>query len=107
MGAVSSGLSASHLKLTGVPDIRTGQPTISPDGLTYTFKLRHDARFSNGDPITADDFIYSWNRAAAKQGDYAGLFGLIAGYQNVAGGKTHLLSGRTQQDHYTRAATLI
>jgi len=36
---------------------------ISEDGLTYTFKLRDNARWSNGDPVTAQDFIYSWRRA--------------------------------------------
>lgn len=35
---------------------------ISEDGLTYTFHLR-DAKWSNGQPITAEDFIYSWRRA--------------------------------------------
>lgn len=44
-----------------VPGIATDW-TISPDGLVYTFKLR-DAKFSNGDPISADDFVYSWARA--------------------------------------------
>jgi oligopeptide transport system substrate-binding protein len=34
----------------------------SPDGLTYTFYLRSDARWSNGDPLTAQDFIDSWHR---------------------------------------------
>jgi oligopeptide transport system substrate-binding protein len=34
----------------------------SPDGLTYTFYLRPDARWSNGDPVTAQDFIDSWHR---------------------------------------------
>jgi oligopeptide transport system substrate-binding protein len=36
---------------------------ISEDGLTYTFHLRSNARWSNGDPVTAQDFIYSWRRA--------------------------------------------
>lgn len=35
---------------------------ISEDGLTYTFHLRQDARWSNGDPLTANDFIYAWRR---------------------------------------------
>ncbi len=104
---VFSGLYAFDQQLHEVPDIAIGQPTISADGLTYTFHLRRDARFSNGDPITADDFIYSWNRAAAKQGDYAGLFGLIAGYQNVVSGKTAQLSGLSKLDDYTLVATLI
>jgi len=37
--------------------------TVSPDGLTYTFELRPEARWSNGDPVTAADFIYSIKRA--------------------------------------------
>jgi oligopeptide transport system substrate-binding protein len=35
---------------------------LSPDRLTYTFTLRPDARWSNGDPVTAQDFIASWRR---------------------------------------------
>ena len=35
---------------------------ISPDGLTYTFQLRADARWSNGDPLTARDFAWSFQR---------------------------------------------
>ncbi len=34
----------------------------SDDGLTYTFKLREDAKWSNGEPVTANDFVYSWRR---------------------------------------------
>ena len=36
---------------------------ISDDGLTYTFHLRDNARWSNGDPVTAHDFVYAWRRA--------------------------------------------
>jgi len=36
--------------------------TISKDGLRYIFKLRHDAKWSNGDQVTAADFVYSWQR---------------------------------------------
>src|SRR5215207_7104205 len=36
--------------------------TISPDGRTYTFALRADARWSNGDPVRAADFVYSYQR---------------------------------------------
>src|SRR5205807_10615735 len=81
---VFPGLYRSDNQLREVPDIAVGQPTMSTDGLTYTFRIRTDAKFSNGDPITAGDFVYSWNRAAARQGDYAGLFSIIAGYAAVA-----------------------
>ncbi|NJL32501.1 MAG: hypothetical protein HC898_13290 [Phycisphaerales bacterium] len=50
--------------------------SVSDDGLTYTFHLRPDARFSNGDPVTADDFRFSWMRAMMPDSaaDYAQLF---------------------------------
>jgi oligopeptide transport system substrate-binding protein len=35
---------------------------ISDDGLTYTFKLRPNAKWSNGEPVTANDFVYSFRR---------------------------------------------
>ena len=36
--------------------------TVSDDGKVYTFKLRKDGAWSNGDPVTADDFVYSFRR---------------------------------------------
>ncbi|PWU67726.1 peptide ABC transporter substrate-binding protein [Gracilibacillus dipsosauri] len=36
---------------------------VSDDGLTYTFHLREDAKWANGDPVTAQDFVYGWQRA--------------------------------------------
>lgn len=38
-------------------------PVISDDGLVYRFTIRPDARWSNGDPVTAQDFIRGWRRA--------------------------------------------
>jgi ABC-type oligopeptide transport system substrate-binding subunit len=38
--------------------------TISDDGLTYTFSLRNDARWSNGDPVTPHDFVNAFRRVA-------------------------------------------
>ncbi|MBO9128653.1 peptide ABC transporter substrate-binding protein [Bacillus sp. 165] len=45
----------------------------SEDGKKYTFKLRKDAKWSNGDPVTAKDFVYSWKRAVdpATAAEYA------------------------------------
>ncbi|MBA2174763.1 peptide ABC transporter substrate-binding protein [Halobacillus locisalis] len=37
--------------------------SVSEDGLTHTFTIREDAVWSNGDPVTANDFVYSWRRA--------------------------------------------
>lgn len=46
---------------------------ISKDGLTYTFHLRKNAKWSNGDPVTAADFEYAWKRALDPKlaGEYA------------------------------------
>ncbi|WP_288160591.1 ABC transporter substrate-binding protein, partial [Faecalibaculum rodentium] len=48
---------------------------VSDDDLTYTFHLR-DAKWSNGDPVTAADFEYAWKDAATDPTcDYAYIFG--------------------------------
>ncbi|MCK4873510.1 MAG: peptide ABC transporter substrate-binding protein [Phycisphaerales bacterium] len=54
---------------------------VSNDGLTYTFRLRDNAKWSNGEPVTAHDFAYSWMRALLPDtaADYTDLFQLIAG----------------------------
>ncbi|RAP26555.1 hypothetical protein C2W64_01511 [Brevibacillus laterosporus] len=40
---------------------------ISPDGKTYTFTIRDDAKWSNGDAVTAKDYEYSWKRVLNKE----------------------------------------
>src|SRR5215472_18715093 len=67
-----------------VPDIAANLPTVSADGLTYTFKLRPDVTFSNGDKVTAKDVVYSWNRAAAQQGAYSTNLSAIAGFDKLS-----------------------
>ncbi len=103
---VYSGLYKFTDTLQQVPDIASGPPTISSDGLTYTFKMRHDVKFSNGDPVKADDFIYSWNLAARAQGDYASVFQPVAGYDPVAAGKAQTMTGLKKIDDYSFSATL-
>lgn len=49
--------------------------TVSDDGTVYTFKLRDDADWSNGDPVTAEDFIYSFRRLQDPE--------TAAGYANI------------------------
>jgi oligopeptide transport system substrate-binding protein len=41
--------------------------TVSDDLMTYTFTLRPDAKWSNGDAVTANDFVYAWRRAASPE----------------------------------------
>ncbi len=54
---------------------------ISSDGLTYTFHLDPAARWSNGDLVTAGDFIHAWKRALLPEtgADYLNMFHLIRG----------------------------
>ena len=56
-------------------------PDISEDGLTYTFRIRPDAQWSNGDPVTAHDFVYSWQRLLFPDtaADYSNLFFIVEG----------------------------
>ena len=79
-----NGLVKYNNDLRIVPDIASAMPVTSPDGMTYTFTLRHDVTFSNGDRVTSKDVLYSWNRAAAMQGGNAGNLSVIAGYSTVA-----------------------
>jgi peptide/nickel transport system substrate-binding protein len=44
------------------PELATAY-TVSADGLVYDFTLREGVTFQNGDPLTADDVVFSWNRA--------------------------------------------
>lgn len=78
------GLLKFDMNMNVVPDIASAMPKVSPDGLTYTFTLRDDVTFSNGDKVTSQDVLYSWNRAAAMQGPYAPNLTAIAGYTTVS-----------------------
>lgn len=96
-----------------VPDLASQMPIVSQDRLTYTIPLRSDARFSNGNPVTASDVVYSWNRALDAGGPfasfsgYANVFQSIAGYadvaQAIASNKQPLpaLAGLSQPDSHT------
>lgn len=74
---------------TPVPAIADGDPDISEDGKEYTFKLREDAEWSNGDPVTANDFVYSWQRAVDPDtgSEYAYMFsGIIENATEIMNG---------------------
>ncbi len=89
------------------PDLATSYD-ISPDGLTYTFHLRHGVKFHNGREMTADDVAYSYNRTVdpKTQSPGQGFFKSIAGYDDAAAGKAPGMSGIKVVDPYTIAITL-
>ena len=59
---------------------------VSDDGLTYTFKIRDDAKWSNGDPVTADDLVFGWQRAVdpATASEYSYMLSDIGQVKNAA-----------------------
>lgn len=62
---------------------------ISPDGITYIFHLRDNAKWSNGEPVTASDFVFSFRRFLDPQtaAPYANVLFPIKNAQTVATGK--------------------
>lgn len=67
---------------------------VSTDGLTYTFHLRADAKWSNGEPVTSDDFRYAWRRAILPDtaADYSGLFLAIRGAREFFNRRSEMLA---------------
>lgn len=63
---------------------------ISPDGLIYTFHLRADGKWSNGEPVTADDFVQSFQRelTPALGSEYSYMLWLAVGAEDYNKGKT-------------------
>lgn len=62
---------------------------VSGDGLTYTFHMRDDAKWSNGDPVTAGDFEYSFKRLMNPEtaAGYASILYSIKNAERIATGK--------------------
>ncbi|MEI9986491.1 MAG: peptide ABC transporter substrate-binding protein [Aliidongia sp.] len=66
--------------------------TVSPDGLVWTFTLRHGLAWSNGAPLTAADFVYSFRRLVDPANGFRAAF-LAASIRNAAA-----LTGRRESD---------
>jgi len=95
---ISEGVSDSHLErdlyegLVIVDKDGTVTPgqaeswSLSPDGTTYTFKLRAGLKWSDGTPLTAEDFAYSWRRAVdpATGSAYSFLYYPIKNAEDIA-----------------------
>ena len=105
---VFSGLVAFDPTLNLTPDL-AGSWDVSPDGTIFTFHLRENAKFHDGRPVTAQDVVYSWERALgpALSSDTALTYlGDILGAQAMADGQAEHVSGLKVLDDHTLQVTI-
>lgn len=91
------------------PEIAEDMPDVNDDNTEYTFELREDAEWSNGEPVIADDFVYAWQRALNQdfetQYDYIFEAGHIENASKITDeddelyGETEELGVEAEDDH--------
>ena len=95
-----------HLNLT--PDLAESWD-VDSSGTVYTFHIRQNAAFHDGRPVTAQDVVYSWERAAspALASDTAVTYlGDIVGVKEMAAGQADHISGLKALDEMTLEVTI-
>lgn len=105
---IFSGLVRLDANLEVQPDGASGWK-VSDDGKVYTFTIRDGLKFGDGSAVTANDFVYSINRALSPEvGAFAASshFGHIVGAQDVVDGKAKTASGVKAIDDKTLEVTL-
>ena len=103
VGAIFSGLVSLDTNLQVQPEIANGWQ-VSSDGTRYTFYLRPDVAFHDGRPVTAEDVIFSWERAVHPQtgSDTAATYlGDIVGVDEVLAGQAEHIGGLRAIDDQT------
>lgn len=108
IGDLMMGLTTDGPDASPVPGGATSWET-SPDGLTWTFHLRRDARWSDGVPVTADDYVFGLQRLLDPKiaSIYAYLAYVIKGGEAISEGKAAPSSlGAKALDPYTLQLTL-
>ncbi len=118
---LAEGIPSSHILRDLFEGLTTEEPdgtvipgaasrwNISADGLIYTFYIRRDAAWSNADPLTADDFVFSLRRSAdpATASNYANMLYPIENAREVLAGELPPDSlGVTSLDRHTLQITL-
>ncbi len=83
-----TGLTSQDVKAEVIPGAADSW-TVSPDGKTYTFKLRADGKWSDGLPVTAHDFVFAWRRLVdpATAAEYAYMLAPVVGAEDITAGK--------------------
>jgi ABC-type transport system substrate-binding protein len=105
---IFSGLVTLNAQLEVVPDLAE-RWVIQPDGRTYTFYLREEARFHDGRPVTAADVAYSLQRACdpSTGSSVAGVYlGDIVGAREVLEGRAEQIRGVQVVDDHTLRLTI-
>jgi oligopeptide transport system substrate-binding protein len=105
---VFSGLVALDPQLNLIPDLAESWD-VTTGGTVYTFHLRQNAKFHDGRPVTAQDVVYSWARAANPQtGSDTVLtyLGDILGVKEMHGGTADRISGFKALDDRTLEVTI-
>lgn len=105
---IFSGLVSFDPKLNLTPDLAE-RWNVSPDGTVYTFKLRQNAKFHDGRPVTAQDVVYSWERAASPQtasDTVLTYLGDIVGVRTMNEGNADHISGLKVVDDHTLQVTI-
>jgi oligopeptide transport system substrate-binding protein len=103
-----SGLVSFDPKLSLTPDLAASWD-VNDEGTVYTFHLRENAKFHDGRPVTAQDVIYSWERAAnpaLKSETALTYLGDILGIKEIADGKAVHASGLTAVNDHTLQVTI-
>ena len=72
-----------------IPGVAKGEPEKSADGKTWTIKLKDNAKWQNGDPVTANDFVFGWQRTVDPKtaAEYAYMFENIENAKEITAGK--------------------
>jgi oligopeptide transport system substrate-binding protein len=105
---IYSGLLKLDDKLEPVGDIAESW-TVDAAGTTYVFKMRHDVKFQSGHAVTANDFKYSWERAAnpaTRSQTAATYLSDILGVDDVLAGRATSIKGVVVKDDYTLQVTI-
>lgn len=108
----SEGSLVAHNLFTGLYEVEPNgklipalaeSATTSPDGKTWTFKIKSGTKFTNGEAVDAESFVRGWTRVAAKASasDVAYHMAGIKGYAELNGGKSEKFAGLSAPDATT------
>ena len=112
LNATNEGLYRLDQNQKVIPGVAAGEPTYNADKTVLTIKLKQDTKWSNGDPVTANDFVYAMRRAidpktASPYGPYF-MMDKIKNATEVSEGKAKLEDlGVKALDDYTLEITLV